>query len=177
MQQHPPYEPTEVNDTTSGLGPEDLVSNKTAKQDEFVDALLKEHSFLYEEFIHWNRSNYDSSARFQLPPPPPLELPESSQVVLITIYSFAAVLSLTGNSLVIFVTLTGNRSKTGLGRYLINLAFSDLFMALFCIPISFTKAMLGHWIFGSALCPLAMFIQVASVAVSIFTNTAIGIDR
>ena len=50
-------------------------------------------------------------------------------------------------------------------------------MAVFCMPFTFTQVMLGRWVFGALVCPFVLFIQVLSVAVSIFTNIAIGIDR
>ena len=108
---------------------------------------------------------------------PELELPFVSQCILIALYACTTLLALTGNLLVIFVLFSENVSKTVLNRYLINLSVASLLMACFCIPFSFTNAMLGHWIFGTAMCPTALFMQVTSVAVSIFTDMAIGIDR
>ena len=108
---------------------------------------------------------------------PDLEMDFKSQVSLIILYSVTTALSVCGNALVLVVLTCGNRSKTDLTKFLLNMAVADLFMACFCIPFSFTNTMLGHWIFGEAMCPIVLFIQVTSVAVSIFTNMAIGIDR
>ena len=108
---------------------------------------------------------------------PDLEMDFKSQVSLIILYSVTTALSVCGNALVLVVLTCGNRSKTDLTKFLLNMAVTDLFMACFCIPFSFTNTMLGHWIFGVAMCPIVLFIQVTSVAVSIFTNMAIGIDR
>ena len=108
---------------------------------------------------------------------PDLEMDFKSQVSLITLYSITTALSVCGNALVLVVLTCGNRSKTDLTKFLLNMAIADLFMACFCIPFSFTNTMLGHWIFGVAMCPIVLFIQVTSVAVSIFTNMAIGIDK
>ena len=108
---------------------------------------------------------------------PQLELPYKSQVSLITLYTATTALAVIGNLTVIIVLCFGNRSKTGLTKFLLNMAVADLFMACFCIPFNFTNTMLGYWIFGEAMCPIALFIQVTSVGISIFTNTAIGIDR
>ena len=175
-QQHPPFNSEKLNTTTNVT--DELFINKTAQQDKYIKALVSEHDFLYEEYLNWNNSGgFTAYGGFNLPPPPPLELPVDSQIVLICLYSLATILSVTGNALVIYVMLTGNRSKSVLAKYLINLAVSDLCMAFFCIPLSFTKAMLGHWIFGTVMCPIGLFIQVTSVAVGIFTNTAIGVDR
>ena len=108
---------------------------------------------------------------------PPLELPVASQVTLIMLYTLTALASLVGNAMVIFVLCCVRRNHSNLSRYLVNLAVADLTMVIFCIPFTFTETMLGHWIFGRTMCPLAQFMQVLSVGVSIFTNTAIGIDR
>ena len=108
---------------------------------------------------------------------PDLELPLRWQGGLIFLYSSTALLTLVGNIVVLIVLTKGNRSRTQLSRYLINMAISDLCMAVFCIPFTYTKTMLGRWVFGEVMCPLVLFSQVLSVAVSIYTNTAIGIDR
>ena len=106
-----------------------------------------------------------------------LALPLSAQVVLITVYTATILLSVTGNLLVIVVLLSANRTRTDITVFLVNLAVADISMAAFCMPFTFTQTMLGHWIFGEIMCPLVRFMQVTSVAVSIFTNMAIGVDR
>ena len=108
---------------------------------------------------------------------PDLELGHKSQIVLITLFTATAILSVGGNLLVMVVLSCGTANKTTLTHYLLNLALADLCMACFCIPFNFTNTMLGHWIFGAAMCPIVLFSQVTSVGVSIFTNTAIGWDR
>lgn len=129
------------------------------------------------------RSNNDSGYNLTNQPDfdsfmfPDLELPFHSKSVLITFYTLAALLSLTGNIVVILVLCLGKHSKTILDIFLINLSVADTCMACFCIPFSFTKSMLGHWVFGAVMCPLVLFVQVTSIAVSIFTNTVIGYDR
>lgn len=100
-----------------------------------------------------------------------------SRVVLITIYTVAAVLSVVGNVLVIAVFSVGKRSKSDLRGYLINLAVADLVMAVFCMPFTFTMTMLGHWIFSEPMCPVVLYMQTVSVTASVGTNMAIGIDR
>lgn len=37
--------------------------------------------------------------------------------------------------------------------------------------------MLGRWVFHPLFCPFVQFMQILSVFVSIYTLTAIGIDR
>ncbi|KAL1459789.1 hypothetical protein WDU94_011743 [Cyamophila willieti] len=60
------------------------------------------------------------------------------QVFLIVMYSLTAVLSLTGNTTAFVVLTFGRRSSGDLKVFLINLAISDLTMAIFSIPFTYT---------------------------------------
>lgn len=104
-------------------------------------------------------------------------LSHESRIVLITLYTTATVLSVVGNVVVIVVFSVGKRSRTDLRGYLINLAVSDLVMASFCMPFTFTMTMLGHWVFSEPMCPVVLYMQTVSVTASVGTNMAIGIDR
>lgn len=104
-------------------------------------------------------------------------LPKDSQIGFIVIYSFTIILSIAGNAFVVLVFVRGRRSRTDLRPFLINLAIADLIMAVFCMPFSFTPVLLKTWIFSKPMCPLVLFMQFLSVAGSVFTNMAIGIDR
>ncbi|CAH1407816.1 unnamed protein product [Nezara viridula] len=68
-------------------------------------------------------------------------------------------------------------SSSELKSFLINLAVSDVAMAVFSIPFTYTMFLLGRWIFEPWFCPVVMTMQHTSVLVSVYTLTAIGIDR
>lgn len=108
---------------------------------------------------------------------PELGIATDGQIALITVYSLAALLALVGNILVLLVYATRRKHAGELAIYLVNLAVADLLMAIFCIPFTFTRAMLNRWIFGTVMCPTALFMQNFSVCVSIYTMVAIGTDR
>ncbi|CAN7992522.1 unnamed protein product [Ixodes hexagonus] len=99
------------------------------------------------------------------------------QAFLITLYSFTALLALGGNVMVIVVLVLGKRSSRELRLFLVNLALSDITMAVFSIPFTYTDFMLGRWIFDPLFCPVVLFMQHLSVIVSVYTLTAIGVDR
>ncbi|XP_070543810.1 substance-P receptor-like [Ptychodera flava] len=105
-----------------------------------------------------------------------MALPFEWRTILIIAFSVNIALSIVGNIGVIIVLLLG-RAKTVLNRFLMNLAFADLTMATFCMPFTFPTIMYGHWIFSSGMCPTVIFLQHVSVFVSIYTLTAISIDR
>ena len=99
------------------------------------------------------------------------------QIFLIVLYSLTATLSFVGNAIAIWVLCAGKRSSRELRVFLVNLSLSDITMALFSIPFTYTDFMLGRWIFYPGFCPVVQFMQLASVFVSVYTMTAIGIDR
>ncbi|XP_077552948.1 RYamide receptor-like [Haemaphysalis longicornis] len=99
------------------------------------------------------------------------------QAFLIALYSLTALLALGGNVMVIVVLVLGRRSSRELRLFLVNLALSDIAMAVFSIPFTYTDFMLGRWIFEPLFCPVVLFMQHVSVIVSVYTLTAIGVDR
>ena len=104
-------------------------------------------------------------------------LPMESQCVLIALYTFTATLAITGNLLVLIVFSVGQRSRTDLRVFLVNLAVSDLIMAVFCMPFTFTYTMLHDWVFGPIVCKLVLYMQLVAVTASVGTSTAIAVDR
>lgn len=58
------------------------------------------------------------------------------QWLLIIMYSICAMLSITGNIIVIFTLKCGRRSPKDLRVYLINLALTDIIMGFFSIPFT-----------------------------------------
>ncbi|XP_022250305.1 probable G-protein coupled receptor 83 [Limulus polyphemus] len=120
-----------------------------------------------------NKTNLSNSDDY-----PSLEaLGPEMQVVLIIVYSLTALLALSGNVTVVGVLALGKRSSRDLRIFLINLAVSDITMASFSIPFTYTDFMLGRWIFDPHFCPFVLFMQHSSVIVSVYTLTAVGLDR
>ncbi|NP_001161681.1 tachykinin receptor-like protein [Saccoglossus kowalevskii] len=105
-----------------------------------------------------------------------LEMTEEWQTILTLAFSSTIILSILGNVVVIVVLLCV-RSNNCLNVYLINLAVADLTMAVFSMPFTFITLMNGHWTFGKEMCSITLFLMQVSVCVSIYTLTAIGIDR
>jgi hypothetical protein len=120
--------------------------------------------------------NTTNNTRSQLPSLEALDF-WPYQVILIILYSTTAFISLGFNIITIIVLLKGDRMSSELWKFLINLSISDITMATFSIPFTYTVYMLGRWIFPPELCPFVQFAQLCSVFVSVWTLTAIGFDR
>lgn len=123
----------------------------------------------------WVAGPYDNYTDSELEPVEALS--KTLQVFLICLYTVTAILALVGNATAIWVLMVGKRSSRELRIFLVNLALSDITMALFSIPFTYTDFMLGRWIFHPLFCPFVQFMQLCSVFVSVYTLTAIGIDR
>ncbi|KAF7489586.1 Cholecystokinin receptor type A [Sarcoptes scabiei] len=98
-------------------------------------------------------------------------------LTLILPYSIIFVLSIVGNLLVI-ITLTLDRSMRSVTNiFLLNLAISDQLLGVFCMPFTLVGVLLRRFIFGPVLCHLISYFQAVSVAVSVWTLTAMSIER
>ncbi|XP_034943887.1 RYamide receptor [Chelonus insularis] len=100
------------------------------------------------------------------------------QTTVYLLYSIVFVVALVGNALVCYVVWSNPRMKTVTNFFIVNLAFGDILMTLFCVPTSFVSTLiLQYWPFGAEMCPSVNYSQAVSVLVSAYTLIAISIDR
>lgn len=92
-------------------------------------------------------------------------------------YSLVLAVAVFGNLIVIWIILAHKRMRTVTNYFLLNLAFSDASMAAFNTLINFVYAAHGEWYFGEAYCKFHNFFPVTSVFASIYSMTAIAVDR
>ncbi|XP_036363188.1 cholecystokinin receptor type A-like isoform X1 [Octopus sinensis] len=81
----------------------------------------------------------------------------------ITFHALIFILAVTGNSLVITVLAKNKRMRTVTNVFLLNLAISDLLLAVFCIPFTLIPVILRNFIFGPVMCVLVRYLQVIKV--------------
>ncbi|KOC60735.1 Neuropeptide Y receptor, partial [Habropoda laboriosa] len=105
------------------------------------------------------------------------EVPTTILVFLSMLYGTISVLAVVGNALVMWIIATSRRMQTVKNYYIANLAFADIIIGLFAIPFQFQAALLQRWNLPYFMCAFCPFIRALSVNVSIFTLTAIAIDR
>ncbi|KAK0154088.1 Neuromedin-K receptor [Merluccius polli] len=82
-----------------------------------------------------------------------------------------------GNAVVIWVVLAHRRMRTVTNYFLLNLAVADAAAAAFNAPVNLVYAARGDWYFGAAYCRFHNFLPVAAVFASIYSMTAIAMDR
>ncbi|KAI4895782.1 hypothetical protein NFI96_005848, partial [Prochilodus magdalenae] len=100
-------------------------------------------------------------------------------LVTLLIFGLIFTLGVLGNSLVITVLA---RRKPGQQRsttnvFILNLSIADLSYLLFCIPFQSTVYMLPTWVLGEFICKFIHYFFTVSMLVSIFTLSAMSVDR
>lgn len=106
------------------------------------------------------------------------KISEYVQVLIIVMYSIITIIAVGGNSIVCYLVYAYKRMHTVPNYFMVNLAISDIIMALFCIPFTFiANLILNYWPFGEAMCPVVLYIQVVAVFLSSYTLVAMSIDR
>ncbi|NP_001127721.1 neuropeptide receptor A23 [Bombyx mori] len=105
------------------------------------------------------------------------DVPTGVIVLLSFLYGSISVLAVVGNFLVMWVVATSRRMQSVTNCYIANLALADIVIGLFAIPFQFQAALLQRWLLPHFMCAFCPFVQALSVNVSVFTLTAIAVDR
>ncbi|KAJ4941719.1 hypothetical protein JOQ06_011594 [Pogonophryne albipinna] len=92
-------------------------------------------------------------------------------------YSSIVIVSVVGNVTVIWIIMAHKRMRTVTNYFLLNLAFAEASMSAFNTVINFTYAVHNEWYFGLIYCRFHNFFPVAAVFASIYSMTAIALDR
>ncbi|XP_064620046.1 neuromedin-K receptor-like isoform X2 [Lineus longissimus] len=104
-------------------------------------------------------------------------VPPGIIALLALLYGSISVLAVIGNGAVIVVIIRNRRMQTVTNLFIANMACADVFIGIISIPFQFHAALLQKWVLAAFMCPLAPFVQVLTVNVSIFTLMIISIDR
>ncbi|XP_051171663.1 RYamide receptor-like isoform X2 [Leptopilina boulardi] len=97
--------------------------------------------------------------------------------LLITLYVPVFVLAITANFLVIIVVFKYHYMRSVTNYFVVNLSIADLLVTCICMPVAISQAVSILWNFGEIMCKLSFYLQGVAVAASVFTITAMSIDR
>ena len=98
-------------------------------------------------------------------------------VILSILYGIVALLTLYGNTLILWIVSTTKSMQDVINLYICNLAIGDITLALFCIPFQFYAALVQRWDLPKLMCKICPGAQTLSMNVSIFTLLAIAQER
>ncbi|MEQ2198357.1 Galanin receptor type 1, partial [Xenoophorus captivus] len=99
--------------------------------------------------------------------------------ITLLVFLLIFTLGVLGNSMVITVLA---RSKPGKPRsttniFILNLSIADLSYLLVCIPFQSTIYIMNTWVLGAFICKFSHYFFTVSMLVSIFTLSAMSVDR
>ncbi|XP_042874663.1 substance-K receptor-like isoform X2 [Penaeus japonicus] len=105
------------------------------------------------------------------------DVPTGIVVLLSIFYGSISLVAVVGNALVMWIVATSRKMHSVTNYFIANLALADIIIGLFAIPFQFQAALLQRWNLPHFMCAFCPFFQTVSVNVSIFTLTAIAVDR
>ncbi|XP_076613996.1 prolactin-releasing peptide receptor-like [Chaetodon auriga] len=98
--------------------------------------------------------------------------------LIIPCYVLVVAVGVFGNYLLLYVICRTRKMHNVTNFFIGNLAFSDMLMCVTCVPFTLAYAFNPRgWVFGRSMCYLVFLIQPVTVYVSVFTLTAIAVDR
>lgn len=99
------------------------------------------------------------------------------RVIVPLLFGVIFVVGLVGNGTLIY-TVARNKSMRNVPNiYIVSLSLGDLFLILVSVPFSATIYTWYDWPYGEAICKFNHYMQTLSLAVSVFTLTALSRDR
>lgn len=98
--------------------------------------------------------------------------------LIIPSYVLVVAVGVFGNYLLLYVICRSRKMHNVTNFFIGNLAFSDMLMCVTCVPFTLAYAFNPRgWVFGRSMCYVVFLIQPVTVYVSVFTLTAIAVDR
>ncbi|XP_067858878.1 substance-K receptor [Heptranchias perlo] len=92
-------------------------------------------------------------------------------------YSVIVLTAVCGNVIVVWIILAHRRMRTVTNYFLVNLAVADASMAAFNTAFNFIYAVHNDWYFGLHYCRFQNLLPITAVFASIYSMTAIALDR
>nr|XP_060624855.1 substance-K receptor isoform X1 [Anolis sagrei ordinatus] len=92
-------------------------------------------------------------------------------------YLSMVIVSVVGNGTVIWIILSHRRMRTVTNYFIVNLALSDLLMTALNTVFNFIYASHNVWYFGKGFCQFINFVPITAVFVSIYSMTAVAVER
>ena len=105
-----------------------------------------------------------------------LALTWKSIVVGIVLYTIVLVTAI-GNILVLVAIYINKRLQTTFNYFIVNLAITDVAVAITAMSFHTTDNFLGYWPFGAFLCGVWIFFDYGMTFASVFTLVLVSVDR
>lgn len=84
---------------------------------------------------------------------------KTSDIITLPLYALIFIFAVAGNMLMIIILIQNKMMRTVTNVFLLNLAVSDLLLAIFCMPFTIIPIMLRNFIFGEVMCISIRYLQ------------------
>lgn len=101
----------------------------------------------------------------------------SIEILLGIVFSVLILGTIIGNGLVILAVVLAKRLQTPNNILIVNLAISDMLVAILVLPLASITQLKGYWILNEAICDFFIVCDVLLCTASILNLCAISIDR
>ena len=107
------------------------------------------------------------------------DTPTDSFIVILTFgcCCLSAILAVFGNVMIIWLITSVKSMRSPTNLFIANLAVSDILIGALVIPFQFQTTLLRRWVLPWFMCYMCPTIQVITVSNSVFTLTAIALER
>lgn len=106
------------------------------------------------------------------------EIHSGAEAVIVPLcFGVVFVIGIIGNLFLLYYVLRKRRLNTPHNCYVVNLAAGDILMITVALPFVSTIYTTTEWPFGETICKLSEFVQTLCTAVTIFSITALSIER
>lgn len=108
---------------------------------------------------------------------PPEFDPSVKNIILAILLTSIDTITTLGNLLVLLSFVIEKRLLQPFNLFILNLAITDFLVAITAMTFYTIDTLLGYWPFGYIMCGLWIYFDFAMTFASVFTLTAISIDR
>ena len=104
-------------------------------------------------------------------------IPEWLSIFCGVVFSLTVVFGCVENLLVLFMFITTKRLRTPTNYFIVALAFADLAMAVFAVPLAAYSGFVGYWEFDEVLCIMQGWFVYCFSLTSMYLLAALAVDR
>ncbi|XP_063244269.1 neuropeptide CCHamide-1 receptor-like [Bacillus rossius redtenbacheri] len=106
---------------------------------------------------------------------PYTERPET--YIVPVVFAVIFIVGVLGNGTLVFIFVRHRNMRTVPNTYIFSLALGDLLVIITCVPVTSTIYTVESWPYGAVVCKLSEYFKDVSIAVSVFTLTALSAER
>ncbi|KAL8560882.1 hypothetical protein ACOMHN_063132 [Nucella lapillus] len=103
--------------------------------------------------------------------------PYHEAIAVPAVFGLIFIIGLVGNGTLIFIVAANKVMRNMPNILIVSLSLGDLLLILISVPLTSTVYTFSNWPYGSLACKMNHFLQTWSLGVTVFTLTALSVDR